>query len=105
MNITNGKILKAVQPLYGLPEVGLHWFITYRDNYQNNLGMQSSTVDNCLLFRKRPDRKVPEVVILQVDDTFGSGSDTFLKDEEAQSHQFQKWIISYAASTESVEAA
>ena len=51
-------------------------------------GMQSSALDKCLLFRKRPDRKVPEVVVIQVDDTFGSGSDTFLKDEEAQSHQF-----------------
>lgn len=26
-------------------------------------------------------------MVLQVDDTFGSGLDTFLKDEEAQTHQ------------------
>ena len=88
LNLPSGKVLRAVKPLYGVPEAGLHWFITYRDHHENNLDMESCTVDKCILYRMKNTESVPDVVILQVDDTFGSGSEEFLREEESNSRAF-----------------
>ena len=89
MNLPKGKVLGAVKPLYGVPESGLHWFITYRDHHEEKLGMKCCTVDNCLLYRREIAEKVPDIVMLQVDDSFGAGSRRFIEEEQQYSTEFR----------------
>jgi hypothetical protein len=67
-----GTILRVLRPLYGVPEAGNHWFKTYHRHHTENLGMQQSTYDPCLLQSNKPFA----VVGLQTDDTL------FLADED-----------------------
>lgn len=53
MNLPEDEILQAVKPLYGVPESGLHWFITYRNHHEAKLGLKSSNIDPCLLYKKK----------------------------------------------------
>lgn len=87
MKIPENSILLAVKPLYGIPEAGLHWFMTYSNHHIKELAMQTCSTDKCMLFRNRDKQKNVDLVILQVDDTFGTGSKTFL-DEEEKSNRF-----------------
>ena len=87
-------VLRAVKPLYGIPEAGLYWFETYQGHHVNRLHMQVCEADECLLFRKGKsadndttvlsERDIPTVVILQVDDSLGTADAEFLKDEERE---------------------
>jgi len=38
-----------VKPLYGIIEAGNHWFGTYYSHHYNELGIEPSTYDPCLL--------------------------------------------------------
>lgn len=92
MNLSEDAILLAVKPLYGIPESGLYWFITYRDHHVKKLNMKQCKADNCLLYNHEKDSSekiFPNITILQVDDSFGCGSQTFLQDEERQSTDFK----------------
>lgn len=89
MNLPEDTILMAKKPLYGLPEAGLHWFITYSQHHIENLRMTQSSGDTCLFYRMSNSVN-PNLVILQVDDSFGTASDPqFLKEEEEKSALFQ----------------
>lgn len=92
MNLSEDKVLIAVKPLYGVPESGLHWFLTYKDHHVKKLGMQQCTIDKCLLYKRSADyqnsRGVPDITILQVDDSFGIGSNDFLEIEDIESREF-----------------
>lgn len=46
-----GKVLKVVKPLYGIPESGLHWYLTDIDHLGNNLGICRSHADSYALYR------------------------------------------------------
>lgn len=74
MNLPATKVLRAINPLYGVPESGLHCFITYRDHHEEKLKLRCCTVDKCLLFRRDHYNQVPDIVMLQVEDSFGAGS-------------------------------
>lgn len=92
MNLSDDAILLAVKPLYGIPESGLYWFITYRDHHVRKIGMTPCTTDNCLLYRHESDStsdSSPSITILQVDDSFGVGCKQFLQDEEQHSREFK----------------
>jgi len=92
MRLPYDQVLLAVKPLYGIPESGLYWFITYRDHHVNELKMTSCTVDKCILYRHYEDgnnRTLPALTILQVDDSFGLGIDEFLNLEEEKSSAFK----------------
>lgn len=39
LNLTPGFVLKVVEPLYGIPETGLHWYLTYLSHHLETLGM------------------------------------------------------------------
>lgn len=43
-------ILCVDRPLYGLSETGLHWFVTYYEQYHSRLAMTSVVPDSCLLY-------------------------------------------------------
>ena len=88
MNFPEGKILRAVKPLYGIPESGLHWFLTYQKHHIEYLGMTQSTVDRCMFFKKSDSDPIPSLILLQVDDSVGCGDDEFLRIEEDKSTKF-----------------
>jgi hypothetical protein len=79
LNLTDDSVLKVVKPLYGVPEAGNHWFKTYHSHHLNELAMEQSTYDPCLLHSNRPFG----VVGLQTDDTLFVGDDDFAEKEQA----------------------
>lgn len=87
LNLPKEKVLKVVKPLYGIPESGLHWYLTYMEHHTDRLGMSRSRADPCLLFRHDFDR-LSAMVILQVDDSLIAGSQIFLTDEDSASKAF-----------------
>lgn len=72
------NILKVVRPLYGILEAGNHWYKTYHDHHTNQLKLQVSTFDPCLLFSEEA------IVGMQTDDTLFAGTESFIKREEEQ---------------------
>lgn len=68
MGLKSDEVLIVVKPLYGVPESGLHWFLTYQDHHVNNLGMKSTIIDNCVLY-KRNETHLEGMTALQVDDS------------------------------------
>lgn len=39
MDLPRNMVLQVVRPLYGMPESGLHWYLTYLDHHITCLGM------------------------------------------------------------------
>ena len=88
MNLPPGMVLSVERPLYGVPEAALYWYLTYREHHVEDLGMNLSTVDQCIMYRRDPDSIIPNMTVLQVDDTLGCGSESFFRDEELYSTKF-----------------
>ena len=87
MGVPDGKVLKAVKPLYGIPEAGLYWFVTYCNHHKKSLQMRSTSYDPCVLF-SRSESSLTGLTVLQVDDSFGFGSEEFLQREDDIKHEF-----------------
>lgn len=51
--------------------------------------MKQCIVDPCILFRRGNNGQLPDITVLQVDDSYGTGSRKFLNDEEEASRQFK----------------
>jgi hypothetical protein len=92
MGLSGDELLLARKPLYGVPESSLHWFLTHHGHHTEKLGMSASKADNCLLYHRVTDEtgkeKTDGITILQVDDSFGHGTESFLDIEEEGSSQF-----------------
>jgi hypothetical protein len=65
LNLQDGAVLKVVKPLYGVPKAGNHWFKTYHSHHINEMSIEQSTYDPCLLYNTNPFG----VVGLQTNDT------------------------------------
>lgn len=78
MWILSDYILKVVKPLYGVPEAGNHWFVTYYNYHINDFSMTESTYKPCLLYRCKPFGLVGP----QTDDTLILANDTFATAKE-----------------------
>lgn len=52
MGLPKSVVLKAIKPLYGIPESGLLWFSSYSGHHVSTLGMTQSKVDECFFFQK-----------------------------------------------------
>jgi hypothetical protein len=78
MGIPSDSILQVVKPLYGVPEAGNHWFRTYHSHHVQELGMEQSTYDPCLLYSTDPFG----VIGMQTDDTLILGSSEFVQKEQ-----------------------
>jgi Reverse transcriptase (RNA-dependent DNA polymerase) len=87
MGLPENNVLHCLKPLYGKPESGLHWFMTYLHHHRTELGMNQARADKCFLYR-RDDGGI-SVTTLQVDDSFGTGTPEFLQDEEKHSLEFR----------------
>jgi hypothetical protein len=83
LGIDKDSVLKVVKPLYGVPEAGNHWFKTYHSHHVNQLRMDQSTYDPCLLYSDKPFG----IVGLQTDDTLFLADDTFAEAEQSELHK------------------
>ena len=88
LGLAPGYVLKVVKPLYGIPESGLHWYLTYLTHHLENLGMTRTKADPCVLV-KRKGNTIDGVIMLQVDDSLGFGTPAFLDLEESASKLFR----------------
>ena len=88
LDLPPGHVLRVVKPLYGIPESGLHWYLTYLAHHLDTLGMTRSRVDPCLLI-KQGNNGLDGFILLQVDDSLGFGTEQFLDEEERASLTFK----------------
>lgn len=51
LGASSDYIIKVIKPLYGIPEVGNHQFVTYHTHHKKKLGTIESTYDSYLLYR------------------------------------------------------
>ena len=70
--------MKVVKPLYGVPEAGNHWFKTYHSHHIQQLYMNQSMYDPCLLQSNEPFG----IIGLQTDDTLFLADETFINTEQ-----------------------
>lgn len=81
-------VLQVLKPLYGIPESGLHLYLTYVAYHMEHLGMECSMEDHCMLIRKH-EGNLDGIRVLQVDVILGPGTTAFLEDEDTQSKLFR----------------
>jgi hypothetical protein len=87
LNVEPGVLWKLEKPLYGLPEAGRYWNETYGAFHETELRMTRSKTDACLFCREETTGQRSAIVI-QVDDSCGTGPCTFLGEEETASASF-----------------
>ena len=80
-------VLQVMKPLYGIPESGLHWYLTYLEHHLVELNMDRVKTDPCVLVR-RNGQNLEGMVALQVDDSLAMGTASFMSDEEIASSKF-----------------
>ena len=85
LGLGEDSVLKVLKPLYGVPEAGNHWFKTYHSHHVQQLRMDQSTYDSCLLQSNEPFG----IVGLQTDDTLFLADEKFAENEEAELHKAQ----------------
>lgn len=85
MQLKDDECLLGLKPLYmiifilyGISEGGLNWFITFQDQHRKLIGMKPAQVDPCILSERKIDLLIC-LTALQVDDTFGHGTDNFFE--------------------------
>lgn len=88
MRLSPDTVLKVVRPLYGIPESGLHWYLTYLENHVDNLGMNRTKADPCVTWKSKGNC-IQGLIVLQVDESLGMGTQGFLKEEEEGSMRFK----------------
>ena len=81
LGLDEDYVLKVVKPLYGIPESGLHWYLTYLSHHLDTLKMVRAQCDPCVLLRRNQD-DLERLILLQVDDSLGVGTPDFLEEEE-----------------------
>jgi hypothetical protein len=79
LGLPTGTVLKVVRPLYGVPEAGNHWFNTYHRHHLEQLAMNQSTYDPCLLYTHENGFGI---IGVQTDDTLILADETFAKTKE-----------------------
>src|SRR5271155_1799902 len=83
LGIGKDSVLKVLKPLYGVPEAGNHWFKTYHSHHVQQLNMEQSTYDPCLLYSNKP----LGIVGLQTDDTLFLADEEFADTEQGELHK------------------
>lgn len=80
-------LIKVVRPVYRMPELPMHRYNTSTDYHRHTLGMSSTTLHLCLMFKK--DNGLMEAIAgLQVDDTITVATSDFAKKENKKSKEF-----------------
>jgi hypothetical protein len=78
-----GTIMVVMRPLYGIAEAGTHWWSTYFKHHRDQLHMDTSTYDSCLLI-SNANKESFAIVGMQTDDTLGLSNSKF---EELEEHE------------------
>lgn len=73
-----GTILLIIKPLYGLIEVGNHWFATYLDYHKEKLGIEISLYNTCLFITKNGGKNFG-IAGFQTDNTLNVRMETIIK--------------------------
>jgi hypothetical protein len=79
-SIPREMVIRVVQPLYGLAESGLFWWATYHRHHREELMMNTSTYDPCLLITdpdRTPDPDCFGITVMQTDDTLNLCTEAF----------------------------
>lgn len=50
LNLIPHTLLRVNRPLYGISEVGLHWYLTYHNHHRKMLSLSPSIHDPCFSF-------------------------------------------------------
>jgi hypothetical protein len=87
MNLPKDKLLLCIRPLYGIPESGLLWFLTYTAHHKDVLGMTQCRADKCLMVKS--EGTGGSIVCLQVDDSLGTATADFMALEEEKINAFR----------------
>lgn len=82
-----GYVLCVVKPLYAISESGLHLYLKYLAHHLDTLYMTRSKCDTCVRIRRTNDN-LDGLILLQVDDSLGLGTNQFLDEEEQASKEF-----------------
>lgn len=56
MELPSDKLLLVKKPLYGIPESGLHWFMTYHRHHTDHLKMKQTCGDSCVLYKRQTNQ-------------------------------------------------
>lgn len=86
--LPEGKIWMALKPLYGIPEAGLHWYLTYCAHHKEKHCMTQRKINPCVFFKPDSPNSVPTTIMLRIDDSLGCGSNAFLTLEDREIRQF-----------------
>ncbi len=100
--LSDDMVLKVECPLYGIPEAGVHWFVTYQKHHIERLGMQPASHDFCLLYTPNSiakyykNSKTPHgITCLQTDDTMTLANPSFISLEQKESMRFESKPLQY----------
>lgn len=74
-------MLRVIKPLYDIAECGIHWYLTYLEHHVGGLRMRRERADPCVL-HDRDDEGLTGFVLMQVDESFGAGTNAFLDNED-----------------------
>lgn len=66
MVLSHGVVLRVVRPLYGMPESGLQWYLTYLEHHTENLWMRRATTYPFVLLKTNRESFLSGLVMLQV---------------------------------------
>lgn len=88
MGLPEDVVFQAVKPLYGIPERGLHWYMTYLQYHIDKLGMEKTKAYPCLL-DKRKDGRPSGLVAFKLDDSLTMGDPDVFREEEESSSTFK----------------
>lgn len=80
IELLEDTILLVVKPIYGIPESGLHWYITYLEYHIECLGMMNTTAGPCLLV-KSTDGHTTGLVAPQLDGSLSVVTEQFMDEE------------------------
>lgn len=78
MSLDICKGLTAKKPVYGLPESGPCWFVTYQDHHTRKKKIIPAKGHHFLLKKRNYLADFIGSVVLLVDDSFGHGDEEFL---------------------------
>lgn len=74
-------VLKVVRPLYCVPEIGFHWYLTDIEHHESRLSMSRTTMDTRVIVQ-RSTTGLDGMMILHVDENHRLGTNAFLHDDK-----------------------
>lgn len=77
LGLPDGYVLQVEKTLYGIPESGLNWYLTYLSHHLETLEMSRAKADPCVIF-KGSHGILDGLILLKVDVSRGFGTEKFM---------------------------